>query len=148
MEHKLNCVLLVDDDEGHNYLTRLVIEETAVAQHIRTVWNGSEAIDYMAGRGKFGGNGDTCPRPDLILLDINMPVMDGWDFMREYAKFEEARKRRTMIVMLTTSVNPDDHERARTIPDIADFKTKPLTPRELEEVVQRYLRECGGRMRE
>lgn len=139
MEPKLNCMLLVDDDEGHNYLNKLVIEESAVARHIRTVWNGSEAIDYVAGRGVFEENGEKYPRPDLILLDINMPVMDGWDFMQEYGKLDEARKRRTMIVMLTTSLNPDDRDRARTIPDIADFRTKPLTTQAVEEVVQRYL---------
>lgn len=136
MGHKLNCVLLVDDDEGHNYLNRAVVEESAVAAHVRTAWNGRDALDYLDGRGEYGASDN--PRPELILLDINMPVMDGWDFMREYGKFETARKRGIMIVMLTTSVNPDDRERARTIPDIADFRTKPLTPRELEEVVRRY----------
>jgi CheY-like chemotaxis protein len=141
MERKLNCVLLVDDDEGHNYLTRLVIEEAAAARHIRAVWNGREAIDYVTGRGKFGDNGDTCPEPDLILLDINMPVMDGWDFMRQYGGLDEARKRRIMIVMLSTSANPDDRERALTIPDIADFRTKPLTPQALQEMLRRYFRE-------
>jgi CheY-like chemotaxis protein len=139
MERKLNCVLLVDDDEGHNYLTRLVIEEAAAARHIRAVWNGSEAIDYLAGKGAFAENDEKYPKPDLILLDINMPVMDGWDFIEEYRRLEDSRKSRTMIVILTTSSNPDDRERARRIPDIADFRVKPLTPQAIDEVVQMYL---------
>lgn len=136
MNAKLNCMLLVDDDEGHNYLTKMVIQEAAIAQHIHTVWDGGEAIDYLTGRGKF--NGATCPKPDLILLDINMPVMDGWDFMEEYCKLEDAQRRGTMIVMLSTSMNPDDRARARTIPHISDFKSKPLTSEALREIVQRY----------
>ena len=131
MKNKIDCVLLVDDDDGHNYLTRMVIEDAAIARHIRTAWNGKEAIDYLTGN----------PPPELILLDINMPVMDGWDFMAEYRRLEDAQKRRIMIVMLTTSANPDDRERARTFPDISGFQCKPLTPEALEEVVRKYFTE-------
>ena len=141
MQNKLNCLLLVDDDEGHHFLTKLVIEETAVTRQIHTAWDGSEALDYVTSRGKFEANGDTYPKPDLILLDINMPKMDGWGFMKEFNKLSDAQKRRTMIVMLTTSENLDDRDRARAIEGIADFKNKPLTPEMLEEMVQRYFRE-------
>lgn len=140
MENKFNCILLVDDDEGHNYLTQAVIEDAGVATHIRTAWNGREAIDYLASQGKYKERGAD-PRPELILLDINMPVMNGWDFMAEYCKLGEAQKRGVMIVMLTTSANPDDRERARTVPGISDFRSKPLTPEALEEVVRKYFKE-------
>lgn len=140
MKQPLNCMLLVDDDEAHNFLTRLTIEDTAVALNIRSVWNGKEAIDYLAGRGKYA---DTAafPRPELILLDINMPVMDGWDFMEEYRALADVHKRGTMVVMLTTSSNPDDHARARGIPEVADFRNKPLTREALEEMILKYLRQ-------
>jgi CheY-like chemotaxis protein len=135
-------MLLVDDDEGHNYLTQLTIEDCAVALNVRTVWNGREAIDYLTGRGKYS-NAKAFPRPQLIFLDINMPVMDGWDFLAEYRALDSALKSRTMIVMLTTSMNPDDHARAHAIPEISEFRIKPLTRASLEEVIQKYFREHG-----
>jgi CheY-like chemotaxis protein len=141
MEKKLNCMLLVDDDEGHNFLNRLVIEETDITQQVHIAWDGREAMDYVTGRGKFRENGDTYPRPDLILLDINMPGMDGWRFMEEYRQLDDVQKRKTMIVMLTTSENPDDRERAQTIRDISDFRNKPLTQEILEELVRKYFTE-------
>ncbi|HEX5056174.1 MAG TPA: response regulator [Gammaproteobacteria bacterium] len=141
-KQSLNCMLLVDDDEGHNYLTQLTIEDCAVALNIRTAWNGREALDYLTGRGKYADDA-AFPRPQLIFLDINMPVMDGWDFMAEYRALDNARKRDTMIVMLTTSMNPDDRERARGIPEISEFRIKPLTRVSLEEVIQKYFSEHG-----
>jgi CheY-like chemotaxis protein len=141
MEKKLNCMLLVDDDEGHNFLNRLVIEETDITRQVHIAWDGREAMDYVTGRGKFRENGDTYPRPDLILLDINMPGMDGWRFMEEYRQLDDVQKRKTMIVMLTTSENPDDRERAQTIRDISDFRNKPLTQEILEELVRKYFTE-------
>lgn len=141
-KQSLNCMLLVDDDEGHNYLTQLTIEDCAVALNVRTVWNGREAIDYLTGRGKYS-NAKAFPRPQLIFLDINMPVMDGWDFLAEYRALDSALKSRTMIVMLTTSMNPDDRMRARDIPEISEFRIKPLTRTSLEEVIQKYFKEHG-----
>jgi CheY-like chemotaxis protein len=143
MQNKLDCLLLVDDDEGHHFLTKLVIEETDITRQVHTVWDGSEALDYVTSQGKFKENGNTYPKPDLILLDINMPRMDGWSFMKEFNKLSDAQKRRTMVVMLTTSENLDDRERARAIEGVADFKNKPLTPEMLEEMVRRYFRERG-----
>jgi CheY-like chemotaxis protein len=138
----LDCMLLVDDDEGHNYLTQLTIEDCAVALNVRTVWNGKEALDYVAGRGKYS-DAAAFPRPQLIFLDINMPVMDGWDFMEEYNALDEVHKRGIMIVMLTTSMNPDDRARARAIPQISEFKIKPLNRVSLEEVIQKYFSKYG-----
>ncbi|HEY3488353.1 MAG TPA: response regulator [Gammaproteobacteria bacterium] len=138
MNKQLNCMLLVDDDEAHNYLNRMIIEETAAVRSIHTAWNGREAIDYLLSRGKFKENGQTYPKPEVILLDINMPVMNGWDFLEEYHKLSAIEKRKIMIVMLTTSINPDDKARAETIREISDFKNKPLTMEAVEEMVQRY----------
>lgn len=134
-------MLLVDDDDGHNYLTRTVIARTAVTKNVHITCNGREAIDYVTSRGKFKENGDTYPKPEIILLDINMPVMDGWGFLEEYRKLNNAYKCGIMIIILTTSENPDEMERARSIREVSAFKSKPLTKEVLEEVIQRYFRE-------
>jgi CheY-like chemotaxis protein len=83
----------------------------------------------------------TYPQPDLIFLDINMPVMDGWEFMQVYHKLDENKKGNKVIVMLTTSINPDDKLKASLISEITDFKSKPLFPDNLEELVKKYFPE-------
>ena len=74
MEKKLNCVLLVDDDNGTNFINRMIIEEAGIADGIEIALNGREAIEYLTGKGKYEKKGSKNPQPDLILLDINMPV--------------------------------------------------------------------------
>lgn len=137
MKKKLHCVLLVDDDEANNYLSRMVLELAGVTDHIETAWNGLEALDYLTNRGKYAVNGDRYPKPALIFLDINMPIMNGWDFLEEYNKLDEIHKAEIIIVMLTTSLNPDDKTRADSIAEISGFQNKPLT----REIIDGIMRE-------
>jgi len=138
MKKKLNCVLLVDDDEGTNFLNRMEIEKAGIAENIEAVYNGREALEYLTNTGKYKVNGAVFPQPVLILLDINMPVMDGWEFMEAYHKLEENQKGKIIIVMLTTSYNPDDKTRAEKISEISGFKNKPLSQIILEEIMNKY----------
>jgi CheY-like chemotaxis protein len=134
---KLNCILLVDDDEATNFFNQMVIKKAGIAEHIETVLNGKEAIDYLTNSGKFE-NREPYPQPELIFLDINMPVMDGWDFLENYRKLNENEKGQKIIVMLTTSLNPDDATRAKAITEITDFKSKPLFAEAINEVIRQY----------
>jgi CheY-like chemotaxis protein len=137
MTKKLNCVLLVDDDNGANFINRMIIKEAGITDNIETTLNGKEALDYLNGTGKHEDRGATQP-PELILLDINMPVMDGWEFLEEYNKLEEALKNKTTIILLTTSLNPDDKKRAEKIPAISGFENKPLDNKILEKLLQKH----------
>jgi CheY-like chemotaxis protein len=136
MKKKLNCILLVDDDDGTNFLNQLVIKKADIADHIETVLNGKEAIDFITNKGKHEKPGSTFPQPMLILLDINMPVMDGWEFLQAYHNLDEIHKGSIIIVMLTTSFNPDDKERAEKISEISGFKNKPLTRQILDDILK------------
>ena len=82
MKPKLNCVLLIDDDEATNFFTSFIIEETDCAQHIKIVEGGQAALDYLQTSTEQGCDSFSYPCPDLILLDINMPGMNGWEFRR------------------------------------------------------------------
>lgn len=141
MKKKLNCVLLVDDDEGTNFINRFVIEKAGISERIVTVYNGKEAIEYLTNSGKYQDNGPDFPQPTLILLDINMPVMDGWEFLDAYHNLDENQKGKIVIVMLTTSFNPDDRERAEHDPEISGFRNKPLTKAMLDEIILTHLPE-------
>jgi CheY-like chemotaxis protein len=133
MNRKLNCILLIDDDEPTNFLHKFVIEKTGFAEKCVTVQNGQEALDYLKREedGKY-------PQPDLIFLDINMPRMNGWEFLDEYEKLEKAQKGNIVVVMLTTSLDPSDKEKAEKKIGINEFMSKPLTAENVEEIIKRY----------
>jgi CheY-like chemotaxis protein len=137
MKKKLNCILLIDDDEPTNYLNRMTLEQVECAQYIQVVQSGHDALDLLMRQGKYVELPD-CPRPDLIFLDINMPAMDGWEFLEKYRLLPPAQKASIVMIMLTTSLNPDDEARARAIPEIDGFENKPLRADRLREVLKNY----------
>ncbi|HLG40890.1 MAG TPA: response regulator, partial [Chitinophagaceae bacterium] len=101
MKQKLKCILVIDDDEPTNFFTRMILEEGNYAEQILTMQSGQEALDYLA-KSESGENDENLfPSPDLVFLDINMPAMNGWEFLEEYKKMNV--KHRIIMVMLTTS---------------------------------------------
>lgn len=133
MKRKLNCILLIDDDEPTNYLHKMVIEEADCTEQVIAVESGQEALDYLHSK----PNGKH-PRPELIFLDINMPAMNGWEFLQHYKGLDIAKKGDVIVVMLTTSLHPADLEKADKIGDINGFRNKPLTVEMLWEIIEEY----------
>ncbi|PVX45546.1 CheY-like chemotaxis protein [Flavobacterium sp. 103] len=135
MNKKLNCVLLVDDDFATNFINRKIIQKTDLTEHIHVALNGKEAIDYLCQQGKFESTVDNeYPRPQLILLDINMPVMDGWEFIEAYKNLNLENKENIIVVMLSSSFNPADRAKAESIQEISAFKQKPMNKEALLEI--------------
>ena len=132
MQKKLSCILLIDDDEPTNFINRMIIEEAGCASQVKIMQGGQEALDYLTNCGKSAG-GYSCP--DLILLDVNMPAMDGWEFLAQYKELAKGQKAEIVVVMLTTSLNPDDQIRAGNIPEISGFRNKPLTADMLRQIL-------------
>jgi CheY-like chemotaxis protein len=135
MSTQLNCILLIDDDEPTNFLNRLTLEQAGCTRNIRVAQSGQEALDYL--REIPAG---TELRPDLIFLDINMPAMDGWEFLERYRSLPPERKADIVLIMLTTSLNPDDELRVQTIPEVSGFENKPLSQQRLEQLLKKYFR--------
>lgn len=138
MNKKLNCVLLVDDDDATNYINNIVIKKSNITDTIVTKLNGKEALEFICNEGKFFENGNEFPKPDLIFLDVNMPIMDGWEFIEAYEKLDAEKKGKIIIVMLTTSLNPDDQTKANKLKSISDFKHKPLTPDIIDDIMNKH----------
>lgn len=134
MERKLNCVLLIDDDEPTNFLNQIIIESSGCAEEIKTAQSGREALDYLL----QASSNQTFPCPDLIFLDINMPAMNGWEFLERYRQLDEYQKGKVMIVMLTTSLFPEDKQRSKEIPEISGFENKPLTQEKLDSILKKF----------
>lgn len=129
--------MLIDDDEPTNFLNKMLIEETGVAHEVRVAQSAREALDYLSGK-QPGATGDTPPAPDLIFLDINMPAMDGWEFLEHYDRLSPQQKASIIVVMLTTSFNPEDENKAKTISYISSYQNKPLTGEVIHDILKEH----------
>ena len=136
MSKILSCVMLVDDNPNDNFFHEREIKKNNQATIVITKNNGTEALEYL----KSKKNSQEL-QPDLIFLDINMPGMNGWEFLQEYNELEKELQSRVIIIMLTTSDNPDDEERAKTGNFISDFITKPLTKEKMNTITNKYFNE-------
>ena len=125
--------MLVDDNPDDNFFHERVIRKSDAANIVIAKQTGMEALDYLTSK---KDHNDT--HPDLIFLDINMPRMNGWEFLEEYNKLYKQFQSHAIVLMLTTSVNPDDRMKAELLNGVSDFKTKPLTGEMLTEILGKY----------
>jgi CheY-like chemotaxis protein len=129
----LTSVLLVDDDPTTNYLNKLLLTRMEVAERVLLAENGTQALLTL--KQSCTAESTTCPK--LILLDMNMPVLNGLAFLEAYAQLPLAQQRAIVIIMLTTSLHPADMARARELP-IAGFLNKPLTKEKVTALLQQH----------
>ena len=122
---KVKSVLLVDDDSTSNFMAQLLLEDLNVVEQISITLNGQEALDYI----QTHCTADTCP--NLILLDINMPVMNGFEFLEHFRQLPVSGQ--IQVVMLTSSVYHKDMEKAKNY-QINYYVSKPLTTEKLKEI--------------
>ena len=133
MKRKLNCILLVDDDPDDNFFHQRIIKKMGITHAIEVARNGLEALEYLKKENQV--------TPELMFLDINMPKMNGWEFLEEYKQLDPKQKARITIMMLTTSANPDDIKRANEIEDVTGIKTKPLSVDMLNEILEMHFQD-------
>jgi len=133
MKRKLECILLVDDDPDDNMYHRIIIEEMNITHNIDVVLNGLEAITYLK-------KNNQAP-PELIFLDINMPKMNGWEFLDQYKHLDAKQRARVVIVILTTSANPDHLKKAEQIKEVTGFETKPLSKEMMSEILKEHFQD-------
>lgn len=127
---KLKSILLVDDDPTTNYLNKKVLDRLGVTEQVLVALNGEEALQILTTECTDASRA----RPALIFLDINMPQMDGFEFLDAFGKLPQEQRQAVVIVMLTTSVHASDLERLKSLP-IKALVNKPLTPAKVEEIL-------------
>lgn len=130
---KLECILLVDDDEVANFLNLRLLQKAGVADEIAVVQHGRQALEFIEARAAANS---VCP--ELIFLDVKMPVMDGFEFLKHYFGEEAPRLASAPVVMLSSSINPKDVTRAME-GGATLFLDKPLSVEKIERVWQSLL---------
>ena len=115
----MSCrVLMVDDNENDLLFTRIALQRSGVDWEIRSFERAQEALALLASDPTHG--------TDLILLDINMPVMNGFAFLQAFEELPAAQRGHAVVVMLSSSSDPADRRRAAQHPCVRGFVTKPL----------------------
>lgn len=125
-------ILMADDDEDDRLLTRAALEESRLTNQLMFVQDGEELMDYLHQRGRFS-DPEKCPRPGLILLDLNMPRKDGREALREIKS--DASLRQIPVVVLTTSKAEEDIYRSYDL-GANSFIIKPVTFESLVNVMK------------
>lgn len=131
---RLNSILLVDDDEASNFLHSIFINKLNLDVEVNSALNGKEALDFILGKGQ-----EKLQLPCMVMLDLRMPVMDGWQFMKAYEELVPKNlKDQITIVLVTISDNQEDKDRAVTNEHIADFSQKPLSDETFKKLIQKH----------
>ncbi|TBR19719.1 MAG: response regulator [Chitinophagaceae bacterium] len=135
--NKINCILLVDDNPADNLFHSIMIKESGICSQIKIVNDGEEALAYLE-KSRQAENAEDYPEPQIIFLDINMPRMNGFEFLEAYSKMENRSKKSILITMLTTSINTDDRDKALSYEIVSEFHNKPINVPMLHSLVEKY----------
>ncbi len=121
----LKTILIIDDSEAEQYLYQATINSLIEDVEILSAYDGVEGLELLASLSK---------KPDCILVDINMPRMNGLQFLEEYSKIYKDES--IMITMMTSSIHPADKEKALQHKCVKDFFIKPLGTADIEQLIQ------------
>ena len=125
---KFTDVLLVEDDPITIMVCDRIIKMTSFAEKVKSCENGKIGLDYLAGLTEGS------PTPTIIFLDINMPVMNGWDFLEEFEKIKSRFDSLPRIYLLSSTVDPEDYKKAQKFTLVQDFISKPLSKEALQNI--------------
>ncbi|MEI8074604.1 MAG: response regulator [Bacteroidota bacterium] len=128
----LDMVMTVDDDSMGQMLSEIILNDQQFCESHVKLGNGKMALDYFEEQSKLPTNEQKIP--ELVLLDLNMPILSGWDFLAQYDKDFKSFHKRTKIVVLTSSLDPNEELKAEKHPLIFKYIVKPLETKHIVEL--------------
>lgn len=128
--NQTKSITLIDDDPIFVFLTKKAILQTKLIDQIKVFENGLDAIIFLK-----ENKDDIDSLPEIILLDLNMPIMDGWQFLEEYAALNPFIGKKITIYICSSSISPDDINKATEINEVTDYIIKPITKDKLIELL-------------
>lgn len=126
---KIDIACIIDDDPIFVFGTKKIMELADFCNNFMVFHDGEEALNHLQPIIEMGKESI----PDVILLDLNMPIMDGWEFLDEFTKI--SCKKQIVIYIVTSSVDPADVERAKTYDKITNYLVKPISSKKLQEIL-------------
>lgn len=125
---KIKYFLLIDDSDATNFFNKTMIRKTECVEEVLIAKNGREALEYI----------QSGIVPEVLFLDVNMPVMDGWEFLGEFEKLDSNLKKSIIVLMLGATLNEEEKVKAENIPEIKEFQEKMLTKEIICKIVNTY----------
>ena len=127
---KINTFCIIDDDDIYQFTTSLLLKKSDLVNKIIVFSNGLKAINFLKDE---MGNVENIP--DVLFLDINMPVMDGWEFLEEYLLIRSMMPKTVVIYMVSSSVDEKDVLKAKSISALSGYLVKPISSQNIMEVI-------------
>jgi len=134
MKYPIEIACIIDDDNMYVSLLTKIIDLRELAKSLLIFRNGKEALDYFV---SIFEKVEERPMPQVILLDLNMPVMDGWEFLSELTNYDFPAFHNTTLYIVSSSINPVDLNRAKEIQLVKDFIIKPIAPNEIATIFRK-----------
>ncbi|MBD1262401.1 response regulator [Maribacter polysiphoniae] len=131
MNKKYNFCI-VDDDDIYQFTIKKTIKHFDLAENIVSFNDGEEALNFI-----LENLNEDKELPDVILLDINMPIMDGFQFMEEYTKIKPKLGKNITIYMVSSSIDDADIEKTKRISEISEYIVKPIQETQLKSIIEK-----------
>ncbi|HQQ97758.1 MAG TPA: response regulator [Cyclobacteriaceae bacterium] len=126
-------VAVIDDDSVYQFTANRTLKATQLAHQVLQFTNGQEALAFISSHAA-----EVNKLPDIIFLDINMPITDGWEFLDEYRKIKKAIAKPIRIYMVSSSIDPRDINRAKDNPEVVEYVEKPVSLSKFSELLKAF----------
>jgi len=131
MSKKIDVACIIDDDNIYINLVKRIIESKHLCKNLLIFENGKNALNFFEA---ILNNPKKENIPEIIFLDLNMPVMDGWEFLANFIQIKNDFGKAITLYIVSSSINPLDIKKAKSIRDVKDYLVKPVTIQELESI--------------